>query len=186
MLWRGARPDRKQELALEQPIEALLAELQTQPRALMRTGGILRRAFDKRLIGAERPATGAPLVVHGRVMALDFLSRKLVLLLEDEPLIALDIENHLRKAGARVVAAATLDAAWLIADHPHLSAAIVDLCLGAQSAIPICRRLANRNVPFVVHTGYDADAIEREWPAMPIMRKPANPIDVVHALAGVL
>src|SRR5262249_22069686 len=68
--------------------------------------------------------------------------------------------------------------------HPHLSAAIVDLCLGAQSAIPICRHLANRNVPFVVHTGYEPDTIEREWPATPIMRKPANPIDVVHALAG--
>jgi hypothetical protein len=58
MSWRGARPDRKQELALEQPIEALLAELETQPRALMRTGGIARRALAKRLIGAERPATG--------------------------------------------------------------------------------------------------------------------------------
>jgi DNA-binding response OmpR family regulator len=117
-------------------------------------------------------------------MALDFLSRKLVLLVEDEPLIALDIENHLRKSGARVVAAATLDAAWPIAHHPHLSAAVVDLCLGTQSAIPICRHLANRNVPFVVHTGYEPDSIEREWPATPIMRKPANPIDVVHALAG--
>ena len=121
---------------------------------------------------------------RGRVMALDFLSRKLVLLVEDEPLIALDIENHLRKSGARVVAAATLDAAWPIAHHPHLSAAIVDLCLGAQSAIPICRHLASRNVPFVVHTGYEPDTVEREWPATPIMRKPANPIDVVHALAG--
>jgi len=119
-------------------------------------------------------------------MALEFLSRKLVLLVEDEPLIALDIEHHLRKSGARVVAAATLDAAWSIANHPYLSAAIVDLCLGAQSAVPICRRLADRNVPFVVHTGYDADTIEREWPTTPIMRKPANPSDVVHALAAAL
>jgi DNA-binding response OmpR family regulator len=125
-------------------------------------------------------------VDRGHCMALDFLSRKLVLLVEDEPLIALDIENHLRKSGARVVAAATLDAAWSIAHHPHLSAAIVDLCLGAQSAIPICRYLADRNVPFVVHTGYEPDTIEREWPATPIMRKPVNPVDVVHALAGVV
>src|SRR5262245_50225186 len=119
-------------------------------------------------------------------MALDFFSRKLVLLVEDEPLIALDIEHHLRQSGARVLAAATLDAAWPIANHPFLSGAIVDLCLGAQSAVPVCRRLADRNVPFVVHTGYEAAPIEREWPTTPIMRKPVNPRDVVHALAGAL
>jgi hypothetical protein len=35
-------------------------------------------------------------------MPLGLFSRKLVLLVEDEPLIALDVEDHLRKAGARV------------------------------------------------------------------------------------
>ena len=38
-------------------------------------------------------------------MALDLFSRKLVLLVEDEPLVAYDVEHHLRKAGARVITA---------------------------------------------------------------------------------
>ena len=119
-------------------------------------------------------------------MALDLFSRRLVLLVEDEPLIAIDVEHHLRRSGARVIAAANLDAAWPIANHPQLSAAVIDLRLGEESAIPLCRLLADRNVPFVVHTGYAADAVEDEWPAIRIIRKPADPVDVVHALIGAL
>ena len=36
---------------------------------------------------------------EGQAMSLDLFSRKLVLLVEDEPLIALNVEHHLRKAG---------------------------------------------------------------------------------------
>jgi DNA-binding response OmpR family regulator len=44
-------------------------------------------------------------------MPLDLFSRKRVLLVEDEPLIANDVEHHLRKAGACVITAGYLDAA---------------------------------------------------------------------------
>ena len=42
---------------------------------------------------------------EGHAMPLDLFSRKLLLLVEDEPLIALDVELQLRKAGARVITA---------------------------------------------------------------------------------
>ena len=116
-------------------------------------------------------------------MPLDLFSRKLVLLVEDEPLIALDVEQHLRKVGARVITAAHLDTALSMTGHPDLSGAVIDLCLGAESAIPIFRRLAHRNVPFVVHTGYATDALRREWPAVPIIQKPARPDEITDALA---
>jgi DNA-binding response OmpR family regulator len=119
----------------------------------------------------------------GDAMYLDLFSRKLVLVVEDEPLIALDVENQLRKAGARVIAAGYLDAALYMTEHPDLSAAVVDLRLGPDSAIPICRRLAHRNLPFVVYTGYSADAVEREWPSVPIIQKPATPDEITDALS---
>jgi CheY-like chemotaxis protein len=115
-------------------------------------------------------------------MPLDSVSRKLVLLVEDEPFIALDVEDHLRKAGARVITAGHLDAALYMTEHPDLSGAIVDLRLGADSAMPICRRLAQRNLPFVVHTGYAADAVQREWPSVPIIQKPATPEEITDIL----
>ena len=81
-------------------------------------------------------------------MPLDLFSRKLVLLVEDEHLIALDVEQHLRKAGARVITAAHLDTALSMAEHPDLSGAVIDLYLGAESATSIFQRLAHRNLPF--------------------------------------
>jgi DNA-binding response OmpR family regulator len=120
---------------------------------------------------------------EGHAMPLDLFSRKLVLLVEDEPLIALDVEHHLRKAGARVITAGYLDAALSMAEHPDLSGAVVDLRLGAESAIPIFRRLAHRNLPFVVHTGYATDALQREWPSVPIIQKPATPDEITGALS---
>ena len=116
-------------------------------------------------------------------MPLDLFARKLVLLVEDEPLIALDIEHHLRRAGARVITAGHLDAALYMTEHPELSGAVVDLRLGDESAVPIFRRLAHRNLPFVVHTGYATDALQREWPAVPIIQKPASPDQITDALA---
>jgi len=116
-------------------------------------------------------------------MPLDLFARKLVLLVEDEPLIALDIEHHLRRAGARVITAGHLDAALYMTEHPELSGAVVDLRLGDESAVPIFRRLAHRNLPFVVHTGYASDALAREWPSVPIIQKPARPDEIMDALA---
>jgi ActR/RegA family two-component response regulator len=116
-------------------------------------------------------------------MPLDLFSRKLLLLVEDEPLIALDVELQLRKAGARVITAGYLDAALSMTDHPDLSGAVVDLRLGAESADPIFQRLAHRNLPFVVHTGYATDALQREWPAVPIIQKPARLDQIADSLA---
>ena len=116
-------------------------------------------------------------------MALDLFSRKLVLLVEDEPLVAYEVEHHLRKAGARVITAGYLDAALYMSDHPDLSGAVVDLRLGDESAIPICRRLAHRHLPFIVHTGYAADAVRSEWPTVPIIQKPALSDDITDTLA---
>jgi hypothetical protein len=56
-------------------------------------------------------------------------SRKLMLLVEDEPLIALDVERDLRTASARVIAAGYLDAALCMTEHPDLSGAVVGLRL---------------------------------------------------------
>jgi CheY-like chemotaxis protein len=119
-------------------------------------------------------------------MPLDLFSRKLVLLVEDQPLIAYDVERVFRKAGARVISAAHLDVALPMVEHPELSGAVIDLRLGADSATPICRRLVERRIPFVVHTGYAADAVQQQWPTVPIIQKPARPEEVVDRLAECL
>jgi DNA-binding response OmpR family regulator len=115
-------------------------------------------------------------------MPLDLVSPKLVLLVEDEPLIAHDVEQHLRKTGIHVITAGHLDIALAMAEHPDLSGAVIDVRLGGDCATPLCRRLAQRNIPFVIYTGYPAEAVRREWPKVAIIQKPAKLDEITDAL----
>jgi CheY-like chemotaxis protein len=117
-------------------------------------------------------------------MSGDTISHRLLLLVEDEPLIAYQLECDLRKAGARVITAGHLEAAAYMAQHPDLWGAVIDLQLGDEDAIAVCRRLVQRELPFVVHTGHSAEAVQREWPGVPIIRKPALPGEIATALCG--
>jgi DNA-binding response OmpR family regulator len=81
------------------------------------------------------------------------LGGALVLVAEDEPLIAMDIADAFALAGAMVISCATLEEALAVADHPNLSAAVVDHVLGDGDSSALCQRLKDRNVPFVVYTG---------------------------------
>ena len=114
------------------------------------------------------------------------LADRLILLIEDEPLIALEVDNALRAAGARVVSAGYLESALFTAEHPALSAAVVDLRLGDNSSTTVCRRLSRLGVPFVIHTAYPGDFAASSWPNVPVITKPANPQRIIAALVSLL
>lgn len=114
------------------------------------------------------------------------LAGRLILLVEDEPLIALDVEKALRGAGARVVTAGYLESGLYTTVHPNLAAAVVDLHLGDGSGTTICRELQRFGVPFVIHTGYPHMLTAAEWPGVAIISKPAPAEEIVSALAGML
>jgi CheY-like chemotaxis protein len=81
------------------------------------------------------------------------LTGRLILLVEDEALIALDVARALRAAGASVVAAGYVESGLYTTEHPYLSAAVIDLHLGGEDGTAVCRRLRQLGVPFVVHSG---------------------------------
>jgi DNA-binding response OmpR family regulator len=114
------------------------------------------------------------------------LAGRLILVIEDEPLIALDVDKALRAAGARVVTAGHLESALFTTDHPALSAAVVDLRLGGGTSTSACRRLRHLRVPFVIHTAYPEVLIKEEWPNVPVITKPTDPEQIVRALASLL
>jgi DNA-binding response OmpR family regulator len=82
------------------------------------------------------------------------LAGRVILVLEDEPLIALDIMESLRGAGAAVLGAHCLRDALPLTDHPDLAAAILDFGLSDGDAGKICERLGARDIPFVLYSGY--------------------------------
>lgn len=97
-----------------------------------------------------------------------------VLLLEDQPLIALDTEEIFRQAGfARIVHFASVAAAldWLAASEPDL--AIIETTLQNEPSVAFAEHLTRRNVPLLVYSGADRALIgepifhDAEWVSKP-------------------
>lgn len=114
------------------------------------------------------------------------LAGHLILLVEDELLIALHLQDALRTAGGKVVSAGYLEAGLYMSDHPALSAAVVDLHLGKGDGIAVCQRLWHLGVPFIVHTAHAAHEVKERWPNVPVIHKPARVEAIVAALARLL
>src|SRR5437762_10954305 len=104
------------------------------------------------------------------------LAGRRILVVEDEVIVAIDIQMILEDAGARVVGPAhTLRSALERAEHEEISAAILDLRLGRDSIEPVARTLARRGIPFLFYTGQSrADPLRSEWPSAPLLSKPAS------------
>jgi DNA-binding response OmpR family regulator len=109
------------------------------------------------------------------------LAGRTVLVLEDEPLIALDIMTAFEQAGATVVPARTLAKARNIVEQGVLSAAVLDFGLGDGDAEQLCRLLRERGIPCVLHSGYShADVTCSKCISIP---KPASPDALIRAVA---
>ncbi|MCX7284177.1 MAG: response regulator [Novosphingobium sp.] len=83
-----------------------------------------------------------------------------VLVLDDEPLILLDLEFALEDAGCEPLTALDLVEALAIVHSNAISAAILDVSLGqGQTCEQVARQLADMGVPYVLHTG-DLDRMD--------------------------
>lgn len=81
------------------------------------------------------------------------MGKPLVLVVDDEALIALDMESTLSEAGFAVALAATCSQAKrFLADHTP-AAAILDVRLSDGEAVDAAKTLAGRAVPFIVYSG---------------------------------
>ena len=108
-----------------------------------------------------------------------------VLIVEDEPFIALDMEATFSSAGAQVISKHHVREAFEAAQNADITAAVLDVNLGDGDCAPLCEVLARRQVPFIFHTGYvDGGPIDR-WPR-PVVAKPATRDELLDCLAGAL
>jgi ActR/RegA family two-component response regulator len=114
------------------------------------------------------------------------LKGRSILVVEEDTLLALRLEDELLRAGARALGARRLNEALHLAEHPALAAAVVNLRLGSDSTLQVCRRLAELGIPFVFHTRYDAAEALRTWPDAPVVSKPAESHVVVSSVVRLL
>jgi CheY-like chemotaxis protein len=95
-----------------------------------------------------------------------------ILVVDDEPIIAVTIAEWLDDLGHVVVGpAADVPNALRLAEQP-LDAAILDISLGRETTRAVALRLAERGVPFAVATGHDAASIDPVFAQRPLLPKP--------------
>lgn len=129
------------------------------------------------------PRRSARVGEEGRLDALRGLR---VLVVEDEALLALELEDMLADLGAEVVGpATTLEEGLVLAAADVADAAVLDLNLNGLRSFPIAERLRARRSPFIFATGYalDADAASLDEP---VVEKPYDRRKIGAALAAAL
>ena len=111
------------------------------------------------------------------------LANKRILVVEDEPIVAMMLEDLLKDLGAQIVGpASSLVHALALTSEP-LDCAILDINLGADRSHAISARLRELGVPFIFATGYGERApIPVDLASAPVVQKPYTLEVVEHAL----
>ena len=106
-----------------------------------------------------------------------------VLVVEDDPIIALDFEDTILGFGVKTVrvAATVAKALDMIADRPP-QFALLDVSLIREKSFAVAERLEVLKIPFAFVTGYGADArLPAPLAGKPRLAKPYS-TDGLHAL----
>ena len=114
------------------------------------------------------------------------LRGKRVLIVEDDPVIAVDYHFQLKDAGARAEGfkATNREALSYLGSH-EVDAAIVDFLLCDGTGVSIIDGLKTRGIPFIVVSG-SAFRLQGEVDAAHILSKPVAPGEICRLLSEVL
>jgi CheY-like chemotaxis protein len=105
-----------------------------------------------------------------------------VLVVEDEPVVAMCLEDILEELGCVTIGPASrLCEGLALAEQGGLDAAILDINLGGERSTAIARALQARRIPFAFASGYGA-APEGFGEAIPLIEKPYREAEIATAL----
>jgi PAS domain S-box-containing protein len=114
--------------------------------------------------------------------------RSRILVIEDEALVALQLQADLESVGHTVIGPArSLQAGLSLVKDKEIDLALVDVSLGRETSAPIADALIARKVPFAFVTGYsDTAVLPEHLRAMPRLSKPYVLADVRRLIARLL
>jgi CheY-like chemotaxis protein len=111
------------------------------------------------------------------------LTGQTILLVEEQPIVAFDLQTALEDAGARVVIARDAAEALASIGKVAFTAAVLDLRPSSDGHRTIARALKARGVRFVFHATQPPEDVTTVRGA-PVFQKPTRAADIVKALAG--
>lgn len=105
-----------------------------------------------------------------------------VLLVEDEPIVAMHAEDMLLELGSGTVEVCyRVDPAIAAIAGNRFDAAVLDINLNGERSFPVAAILAERSIPFIFATGF-ADR-ETPFPGAPVISKPYRAQELAVALS---
>jgi DNA-binding response OmpR family regulator len=110
-----------------------------------------------------------------------------ILIVEDEPLIAMMLEDFLLSLGHEVSATCDSVAEALKAvEASEFDLAILDVNLKGESVWPVASELRGRGIPFILASGGHVDPPPAEFASVPMIDKPYTIDRVTPALEAAL
>lgn len=117
----------------------------------------------------------------------DRMDTATIIVLEDEPLIAMDMEFTLHEGGyTDIVLLTSCAAAFEYLSHDTPSLAIVDLHLKDGTCNSVCQELSLRNVPVLVSTASEKHEVDQKITDLVWLSKPCAPSDLLDAVKDAL
>ena len=107
-----------------------------------------------------------------------------ILVVEDNAIVAMDLEMILQDAGADVIGPAdSVSDALGLSGHDNIAAAILDLEIRGEMVFPVADVLRARSVPVLLATGHGTDLeIPADYRDLPRLAKPYDAAEVYSAL----
>ena len=110
-----------------------------------------------------------------------------ILIVEDEMLVAMNIEDMLLDLGHEVAGLASrLEPALSLAREATFDVAMLDVNLAGEASFPVADALRERGIPFLFATGYGRPGLEERFRDCPILQKPFRSVELGAALAGLV
>ena len=111
------------------------------------------------------------------------LTGQTVLVVEEQPIVALDLRTALEDAGAKVVVARDAAEALASIKRSAFTSAVLDLRPSSDDHRRIARALNKKGVRFVFHATLPPEDVTTVRGA-PVFQKPTRAQDIVKALAN--
>jgi DNA-binding response OmpR family regulator len=110
-----------------------------------------------------------------------------ILIVEDEPLLAMELETNLAALGCKTLrSTATLNSAREAIGHSECDAALVDVNLAGLPADELAVMLTKKGIPFAFVTGYGREALPAGFKDALALSKPFGKEELLGLVAQLL
>jgi len=110
------------------------------------------------------------------------MTRRTILIVEDEYFIADDCTRLLRAAGFDVVGPFRRVEEALQGLSTQVDGALLDINLDGESIYPLLDKLLLNNIPITLYTGYEVSALPLKYARLPVVTKPSGCADAIDQL----